>query len=179
MANTITFVKRSELPAPIKGKVGVSQVTVAGNGQVIISSVAMKNLAGVDKLVMAFAGMKAYLFLPDAPVVIKQKVEAKDMIELKFPKKGGIGTFSGTVIFKSMLKYGASEQYDYTASGNQSFPAEYDEKQKALTFELETGLTPKPVVARKKKTAPAPTVVKAAEKTVDAGTLDLDELDVA
>jgi hypothetical protein len=156
---TVTFVKRSVLPAAIKGKVGTSQITVAGNGQLILSSVASKLLNGAEKIVMAFMGMKVFLFLPDAPMVVKGKIEDKDMIKLNHSKKGGTYSFSGSAILKQMTEFGATATYDYKASGNQNFPVTFDEKNKALMFELPEGsLTPKPVVARAKKPKVAPAV---------------------
>ena len=46
----VTFLKRSSLPAAVKGKVGSLSVVIGGNGQVTLSSLATKALGGVSML---------------------------------------------------------------------------------------------------------------------------------
>lgn len=151
MANTITFVKRSTLPVATKGKVGTSAVTITNKGQVVLSTLATKALNGSKKVVMAFAGMKVYLFLEGAKMIAK--VEDKDKIDLRFPKKGGTSGFSASAILDRMTEFGADSKYEFRESGAaQTFAVSVDEKNSALTFELPAGkLAAKPVHARVKK----------------------------
>ncbi len=165
MAKTITFVKRSTLPAAVKGKIGSNQVTVNGNGQIVLSSIATKCLNGSEHVGMAFAGdekeTKVYLFAESAKAVAK--VDKKDLIKLNTSKKSKTTSFSGAAILRAMKDFGAEGVYEFSKSGNQSFASEWDEKASALTFILPVGsLTPKPVVHREKKVKVAPgTGVKA------------------
>lgn len=182
MAKTITFVKRSTLPAAVKGKIGTSQVTINGNGQVVLSSIATKALNGSAHVGMAFAGdateTKVYLFVETAKAVVK--ADKNDLIKLNVSQKSKTVSFSGAAIFKAMAQFGAEGNYEYQKSGNQSFPAEYDAKMDAVVFTIPVGsLTPKPVVHREKKVKVLPGVgIKAEAGKIEAvapeETLELD-----
>lgn len=169
----LTFVKRSTLPAAVKGKAGTLSVGVTGNGQIVFSSLATKALNGAEKVVMAFEGAKAYVFPKGAKLVAK--VDEKDMITVSKSKKTGTISFSGAAILRAMKDFGASHVYDFKASGNQSFVITVDEKNSCLTFDLPTAMTPKPVVARKprKKLASA---TKAEVGTTEGVPVAEDEL---
>jgi hypothetical protein len=146
----LTFVKRSTLPAAVKGKAGSLSVGVTSNGQIVFSSLATKALNGVEKVVMAFDGAKAYVFQKGAKLVAK--VDEKDMITVSKSKKTGTISFSGAAILRAARDFGASHTYDFKASGNQSFAVTVDEKNNCLTFELPEKMTPKPVTTRKPRT---------------------------
>ena len=150
---TITFLKRSTLPAPIKGKEGSYSVSVSENGQVTLSSKCTAWLAGAKHLVMAFDAGKVFLFRPDAPLVKKGKIEEKDMIALRENTKQKSVTFGGAVIFRSADYFG-DHIYDFKASGNQSFAAETDDKNGCIMFTLPKGaVARRPTTPRKKKEA--------------------------
>lgn len=182
----ITFLKRSELPEPTKGKVGTNSVAISDNGQIVMSSIASKFFAGVDKAFVAFDGTKVYLLKPDAPIVVsamkKKMIGENDFVALRRSKKDGKEDPNGQVAFSASRylsvadKYGASVNYDFRASGNQTFQCSEDEAKGYLMFEIPASgkLTPKPVVARKKK---APASVKAeAGSTVAINEVKEEEL---
>ena len=181
MAKTLTFVKRSELPVAVKGKVGTCSVMVSNKGQVGLTSLAAKALNGVNHIAMAFMGQDVFLLIPDAPLVTKAKLETKDMIGLNKAKKGGTVSFPGTAVLDKMVEYGADAKYEFRASGNQTFPATWDEKNKALKFTLPAGsLTPKPVTHREKKVKVSAVKAEAGsisgtavEQTIEDGELSL------
>src|ERR1039458_4634946 len=76
----LTFVKRSTLPAAIRGKAGTLSVSVTVNGQIVLSALSTAALNGATKVVMAFEGAKAYVF-PSTAAAVKKVAEA-DMIVL-------------------------------------------------------------------------------------------------
>ena len=145
----LIFVKRSTLPAAVKGKAGSLSVGITSNGQIVFSTLASKALNGAEKVVMAFDGGKAYVFQSGAKLVAK--VDHKDMITVSKSKKNGTVSFSGAAILRAARDFGASHTYDFKGSGNQSFPVTVDEKNQALVFELPEKLTARPVVKRVKK----------------------------
>lgn len=159
---SITFVKRSELPVPVKGKEATNNVTISESGQLIMSSLVNKFFEGVEQCVVAFDTLKVYIFKSDAPIVTKaitaKKISDKDLISIRRGEKNKNGVFSIGPVLQNAQKYGASVTYDYKASGNQQFEVTYDEKNGAVSFSLpESGkLEHKPVVKREKKAkAPA------------------------
>jgi hypothetical protein len=168
----VTFVKRSALPAAIKGKVGTLAVTITSNGQIQLSSLSTKFFGGDKKLVMGFDNGKVYLFKSDAKVVAK--VSDADKIDIRYATKGGTSAFSGSAILRDANTFG-THLYDFKASGNQTFACTEDLKNGCLVFELPAGaLTPKPVVHRAKKSKDVGTVANPGET---AGTpLDTEEL---
>ena len=143
----LTFVKRSTLPAAVKGKAGSLSVGITNNGQIVFSSLATKALNGIDKVAMGFDGVKAYVFPKGAKAIAK--VDEKDLITVSKSKKTGTISFSGAAILRAARDFGASHTYDFKASGNQSFAVTVDEKNNCLTFDLPEKMTPKPVTARK------------------------------
>ncbi len=171
----VTFLKRSTLPAAVKGKVGTLSVGISNMGQVTLSSLATKAINGATHLALAFDNGKVMLFTPDAPIVAKAKLDTKDMIELRKAKKGGTVSFSGAAILRDANTFG-TKLYDFKSSGNQTFAVTVDEKNKAVTFELPEGkMTPKPVVKRERKVKPA-SVKAEAGSTVAISEPATDEL---
>ena len=159
---SIMFVKRSELPMPTRGKEATSHtVSISDGGQVTLNTLSTKFFADSPKVAMAFDGSKAYLFREDAPVVVKaiqgKKLGEKDLIVMRVNAKNHTLAFTASQVIVNSTKYGASVAYDFKASGNQTFEATVDEKNKAITFELpESGkLVPKPHVRAKKVKAAA------------------------
>lgn len=156
---SLTFMKRSALPEPVRGKVGTNSVTINSNGQVVLSSIASKFLNGTEKVFMAFDATKVYLFTPESPVVSKavkaKQIAENDGITLRKSKKSSQVVFSASTLLQHATEYGASVVYDYKGSGNQTFPATEDEKNGCITFTLpvEGRLTPKPVMKRTKRLA--------------------------
>jgi hypothetical protein len=163
----ITFVKRSELPAPIRGKAGSLSVVVTGNGQIQLSGMCQEFIGG-DKLVMGFDGGTVYLVRTDSKLAAK--VDAKNYITLRLPKKGKTSSFSAGALLNAAKEWGASHAYPFKASGNQTFAVTKLEKDGALSFSLPaTALTPKPVVKRtpKEKVAVAAAAVSAPTEEVE------------
>jgi hypothetical protein len=145
----LTFVKRSTLPAPIRGKVGTLSVAITSNGQIVLSALANTAIGNVGKVVMAFDGAMAYIFPETAKLV--SKVAENDKIHLNKAKKGGTTSFSGAAILRAAKDFGASHVYDFKASGGQSFAVAHDEKNGCLKFELPEKLAARPVVKRTPK----------------------------
>jgi hypothetical protein len=165
----ITFVKRSELPAPVRGKAGSLSVIVTRNGQIQLSGMCQEFIGG-DKLVMGFDAGTVYLVRTDSKLA--QKVDPKNYISLRLPKKGKTSSFSAGALLNAAKEWGASHVYPYKASGNQTFAVTKLEKEGALSFSLPaTALTPKPVVKR----TPKPEVAVATAATANAEEVELVE----
>jgi hypothetical protein len=160
----LTFVKRSTLPAAIKGKAGTLSVGITNNGQIVFSSLATKALNGASKVAMGFDGAKAFVFPQGAKLIAK--VEDKDLITVSKSKKTGTISFSGAAILRAARDFGASHTYDFKSSGNQSFPVEVNAKNECLTFVLPEKMEPKPVVARKPRKKLASATVAEVGSTV-------------
>ena len=145
----LTFVKRSTLPAAIRGKAGSLSVAVTQHGQIVFSKLATEALNGAKKVVVAFDGSTMYVFQSGAKLVAK--VAPEDMINLSFSKKGGTAGFSGSAILRAARDFGASLTYDFAGSGNQTFTPTVDEKNGCLKWTLPEKLVARPVVKRVKK----------------------------
>src|SRR5271165_4123003 len=130
----LTFLKRSELPPAVKGKVGTAQVTITEAGQIQLSTLATKQFGGPQNVVVAFDGPKMYFLKLTSKLAAK--ADPKDQVELKSPKKGDHTYFSGGSTLKAATRYGCSVTYDYAGSGNQNFPITIDDKNHCLWFEL-------------------------------------------
>jgi hypothetical protein len=167
----LTFVKRSALPAPIRGKAGSCSVTVTKTGQLLLSSLVQKFLNGAKGVFVAFDGAKVYLVKPDAKIAAKADV--KDLAPINVGKKSKNASITGKEILNSAVQFGASHVYPYHNSGNQSFAATVDEKNGCVWFELPaTALTPKPVKPRVKK----PVATKAEVGAMEGIPVTEDEL---
>src|ERR1035437_5749648 len=145
----LTFVKRSALPAAIRGKAGALSVAITQHGQIVFSKLATEALKGAKQIVAAFDGDTMYVFVHGAKLVAK--VAPEDMINLSFSKKGGTASFSGAAILRAARDFGASHTYDFAGSGNQSFTPTVDEKNGCLKWTLPEKLVARPVVKRAKK----------------------------
>jgi hypothetical protein len=145
----LTFVKRSTLPAAVKGKAGSLSVAITSNGQIVFSKLATAALNGSKKVVVAFDGATMYVFQSGAKLVAK--VAPEDMISLSFAKKGGTASFSGAAILRAARDFGASHVYDFKASGNQTFPPTVDDKNGCVKITLPEKLAARPVTKRAKK----------------------------
>lgn len=155
----VTFVKRSTLPAPVKGKESTLSVMITNNGQIQLSKKSTDFIESAKHVGMAFDGLKVYIFKPTSPQV--SKLDEKDLVTLSYPKKeksGKNASFSAASILRAMKDFGASVVYDFKASGNQNFPCKPGKNNDFLVFELpaEGKLTPKVGTPRKKKAKPAP-----------------------
>lgn len=160
----VQFLKRSTIPAPVKGKVSSLSVVVNKNGQIQLSKMSHDFIKG-NSLVMGFDGSHVCLFPVTAKAVAK--VDEKDYVKLNVNKKGSGATFSASYILDHATEYGASHNYPFRQSGNQSFACTENEKLECLIFELPaTALTAKPVVKRKPKAKPAAAMVAEVGSTV-------------
>jgi hypothetical protein len=169
----LTFVKRSSIPASVKGKVATAPaVSVGSNGQIQLNTLASKHFNGDLHFAMANEGGKIYMFPKGSKLIAK--VADSDLFEFKVGKKTKTLFFSATNFLRSKETFGEA-MYDFAKSGNQTFSAVIDEKSNALIFELPKGsLTPKPIVPRKKKEKVAGTA--ATPVTVPATTVETEEL---
>lgn len=165
---SVTFIKRSEIPQATAGREATAySVAITEAGQIVLNQLSTKYFNGSSKTAMAFDGLAAYLFREDSPVVKKalelKKLGANDLVQMRHAKKADEKSpyaFSGAGLLANMAKYGASVTYDYKASGNQTFAAEVDEKNRAIKFQFPEGgkMTPRPVRLRAKKAKVAATV---------------------
>lgn len=151
----VTFIKRSTLPAPVKGKTGGTSVMIGGNGQISLSKLASDFFPG-GQLLIGFDGDKLCLIRTDSKLA-KGSTEA-DHVTLKHPKKGSGASFAASRELTLAKNYGASHAYPYKESGNQTFTPTVDETNKIMYFVLPaTALAKRPVVKRVKKVV-APSV---------------------
>lgn len=163
---SVTFIKRSEIPEDVsRGREATTHtVAITDAGRIVLNQLSTKYFDGSPHAAMAFDGLATYLFREDSPVVKKaiemKKLNANDLVTMKRSKKGdpkspfafnGGGRLGG--LLGNMAKYGASVTYDYKGSGNQTFVAEVDEKNKAIKWNFPEGgkLTPRPVAKRLRK----------------------------
>jgi hypothetical protein len=164
----LTFVKRSMIPAAMRGKAGSLSVCVTKGGQLQLSSLVHKFLNGAKGVYVAFDGGKVFLIKAESKLAAKADVA--DLAPINTGKKSKNASISASGILDSAAKFGASHVYPFRVSGNQSFVATTDEKNQLVSFELPaTALTPKPVKARVKK----PTSSKA--EPTSPNTLKADE----
>lgn len=174
----VTFCKRSTLPAAVKGKAGSLSVQISNNGQMTLSSLATKALEGATHVAIGYESKKGLIFLPTAPLVVKGKLELKDMIELRKAKKGGTVSFSAAAVLRDTKTF-IDYVYDFKNSGNQTFAITIDEKNKVLSFDLPNGaLTPKVVTPRVRKPKP-PTSIRAEAGSTEEVQEEELKLDVA
>jgi hypothetical protein len=149
----LTFVKRSLIPAAMRGKTGSLSVCVTKSGQLLLSSLVSKFLNGSKGVFVAFDGAKVYLIKPDSRLAAK--ADPTDIAPIHVGKKSKGASISGAGTLNSAKQFGASHVYPFAQSGNQSFVATVDEKNQLVSFELPaTALVPKPVKARVKKVKP-------------------------
>lgn len=169
----LTFVKRSSIPATVKGKTATkAMVAVGENGQIVLNSLASKHFNGDLHFGMAADGGKVYMFPKGAKAL--GKTPDSELFEFKKGKKSDALFMSATNFLKSKDVFG-EHIYDFKASGNQSFDATIDEKNQALIFELPKGsLTPRPKVARDKKKKKTTSTVAADQPP--ATSKEVDEL---
>jgi len=155
---SVTFIKRSEIPMAARGKEATSHtVAITSAGQIVLNQLSTKYFEGSPRAAMAFEGTSAYLFREDSPVVKRaiemKKLGANDLITMRHSKQKDAKSpfaFSGSGLLKNMTKYGATISYDFATSGNQTFNAEVDDKNKAIKFDFPASgkLTPRPVAKR-------------------------------
>lgn len=182
---SLTFVSRASLPQLAKGAVGKESLTVHENGQVILSKKVMDLLAltADTKVVLGFDTASRQLVIQVAtPKLIKLVGGDNGCYILKVSSKTKQGFFAASAFLQDPNDeiFGEGQKYDYKASGNQTFDATVNEKDKSVAAVLPVGaLKKKPVVARKKKTTetPAPAgTTPAPAKVVKAEEPELEEL---
>ena len=164
----VTFIKRTSIPVPIKGKLATDpQVSISESGQMTLSTLAVKLLGGKEckkvgvgydkesRLLMIFPqGHKSIAKMPDA-----------ELWDLKHSKKGNSATLSGSASFLNNEGVFGNEKYNYKESGGQILPVV--EKGGAITYTIPKGiLERRKVIVRKRKekvqpitSAPAPAAV--------------------
>lgn len=154
---SLTFVSRASLPVLAKGAVGKESITVHENGQIIVSKKAMDLLkvTADTPVVLGFDQAKRELVIAVAtPKLIKAVGGESGCYPLKVSKKTKQGFFAASAFLQDPNDdiFGEGHKYDYKRSGNQSFDAVVNEKDRMVTCVLPTGaLNRRAVVARKKK----------------------------
>src|ERR1035441_9290907 len=125
---SVTFVKRSTLPQPVRGKEGTLSIGINVGGQMILSKKASEFMNGAKTCVVGFENGKFFIFKPTAKLV--KGVAANDHIHLNHGKKGGT-SFAASAILRDAGTFGG-HLYDFKESGNQSFPCEINAKEECL-----------------------------------------------
>lgn len=156
----LTFIRRSDIPVPIKGKLAtVPQVSINENGQMTFSTLAVKNLGGkaCTKVAVAYEPDKRrVVVVAKGHKTLEKKAELTgddSYWDLKHSSKGNSATLSGSGSFLKNLKvFGTeSELYRYADSGNQIFPVEI-KAEGYVSFTLPKGnLERKQKITRKKR----------------------------
>lgn len=150
----MTFVRRSSVPVPIKGKVATDpQCTINENGQMVFSTLAMKILGGKACVKVAIAYDKdkrtVVVFPAGHPKLPKNYPDA-ELWTIKHSSKGNSAGLSGSGSFLQSEATFGNERYDYKESGGQTFPV--TEREGCVMFTLPKGaLTRKPKATRVKK----------------------------
>lgn len=150
----LKLVNFTKLPVAVKGKAsGAPSVSVTEHGQFQMSKLTADFLAKAEKVAIGFDGLTVYVIKPTAKVLAKVAEKDGTFCKVSYPQKGGGATVSAAAILRTMKDWGASVQYDFAGSRNQTFAASLDDKNDWITFELpkEGKLTPKPVVPRAKR----------------------------
>lgn len=194
----LTFVRRSELPVTTIGKAPVNNVTITDKGALTLSSLASEPFGDNGKVFVAFDGPKCMIFTSTSPVIDKaikgKKIDPEGFYEMKKPKNGNKKSYSfgaGTLL-RNAKQFGASANYDFSASGYQTFDCAWDAKNSMLVFNLpESGSLPRRAQAvrapRKKKVNgavngvaanPASTVGTPAPAPAPAAPPKSEELDI-
>jgi hypothetical protein len=153
----MTFVKRSDIPVPIKGKTATSpQVTINENGQMVFSTLAVKVLGGKACAKVGIYYDKDKRIIAVFPQGHKTIAKASDdqLWGLKHASKGNSAGLSGSGSFLNDTEHKVfatdDEKYDYKASGGHTFPV--TEREGFISFVLPKGaLTRKAKVTRAKK----------------------------
>lgn len=177
----VTFIKRSTIPVPIKGKMATDpQVTISESGQMTLSTLAVRLLGGKETKKVAVAYDKESRQVVVFPQGHKSiaKMEEKDLWELKHSKKGNSATLSGSASFLNNETVFGADTYNYKDSGSQVLAV--TEKGGYIIYVLPKGALPRrKVTVRKKKDkvqtiTSAPATTQAPPKTADEPILELE-----
>ena len=172
----LTFVKRSSIPASVKGKVAASpSVGIGGNGQLTLNTLASKFFNGDLSFGLAADGESGTVTLYSKAAKAIAKAKPEDLCEFKVGKKTKTLFWSATNFLKLDSIWGANK-YDYAKSGNQTFEATIDEKAGTLSFVLPKGaMAPRPVVHRVKKPKAVATAAPANQVPATSAELPIQE----
>lgn len=154
----LQFVSRTSLPVLAKGAVGRESVTIHENGQIVLSKKVMDKI-GVEADTLVALGFdtatRNLVVAVATPKIIKAVGGEGGCYTLRVSKKTKQGLFAASAFLqdpKDEIFGPNGNKYDYKSSGNQSFEAVVNEKEKMVSCVLPKGaLAKKPVVARKKK----------------------------
>lgn len=171
----LTFLKRTEVPASVKGKVASDpSISISDKGQISLNTLATKLLNGKFLLLPAFDSGKLYLFTRDSKVKAVAAYPDSEFFTLRASKKGGTASFAGTNMLRNTKLFG-DNLYDFGASGNQTFAVTNDEKNGALVITLPKGSLAKRAVTPRKKKAKV-TSIKAEAGSTEAMPVESDDL---
>lgn len=155
--NSINFVKRSQIPIPIKGKAATAPyIAITEKGQLALNSIATKMLGDKKKVGIGFDRdtHELVLFIQGSSVIAKVPEEELFTLSRGKDGKGRNAFMTATGVLKSKDVFGDYPLYDFGASGGQTFPATFDDKKLTLRFAMPSGVLPrKPTTARKKRGA--------------------------
>lgn len=179
---SLTFVSRTSLPELSRGAAGKESVTVHENGQLVLSSKAIKVLGIEDAketlVVLGFdTATRSLVIAVATPKLVKAVGGEAGCYKLRGNKKTKQGVFAASAFLQDPNdEIFGGNKYLYRESGNQTFDATVDEKNKTVTCTLPSGkLTKKDVVKRPKKVAPAPPANTAPTGNVPATPINKSE----
>jgi hypothetical protein len=154
----MTFVRRSAIPQPMKGKAATDpQITINENGQLVFSTLAMKIIGGkaCTKVAIAYDPVKRTVAVfPQGHTKLPKDFPDKEFWGIKHSSKGNSAGLQGSGAFLNDTEHKVfaadEDRYNYKESGGQTFPVQ--EKEGTLVFTLPKGaLQRRPKVERKKR----------------------------
>lgn len=163
---TLTFIKRSSLPAVSAMRVSTPGIVIANNGQIRIST-ALATIWGEKKLLAISFDTDSRTLGIRPLLAVPKGWSAEDLFELQNSKNNTY--FSGAGVLKHI-------GYDYVASGHQRFELTPDAKTGEVSFTLPEKLTPLPVKPRKAKKVVKGEGVKAEAGSTEVVANDEDDL---
>lgn len=142
---SLTLLKRSTLPVSTRGAAGTDAVAISEGGQFRLSTPLAKKIGDAKKFATGWADKTKRLYA----IMVSEATIAKLIPKGEKPEdymgtlsRGKDGDqppyFAGAGILKNDIP-----DYNFANSGNQSFPATYDEKTGTITFVVPAGVLPK------------------------------------
>ena len=174
----MTFISRTSIPVPIKGKAATeAQVTISESGQMIFSTLAVKALGGKELTRVGLGYDKesrVVSLLPKGNQGISKRSD-EQLWTLKHSTKGNSATLSGSASFLNNEGVFKDAPYDFKTSGGQTLKV--TAKDGYIFFTLPKGALPRrPTVKRVKKAKVVTPITGASASAPAAGEAQLEEL---
>lgn len=146
MYMAVTFIKRSSIPVPVRGKLATNpQVTISENGQMTLSTLAVKLIGGkeIKKVAVGFEKDSRRVFIFPQGHKNIAKMDEKELWELKRGTKTNSmsATLSGSATFLNNTGVFGDDKYNFKDSGSQVLPI--TEKDGYIFYSLPNGVLPR------------------------------------